>query len=214
MIFRYVGDLKYTIKGRVESLERNVLNTAVKSLIKVISYDEIKNYPELHEWATRFIKEANYDTLAVFSKEFLSKLEIRGLTKFPDLVRLYIEKHEKEISNSDLNDFILDRRSDLKKSSIYIFNLLEHHPFFSRLFDKAKKERERGAYLNERYYSIALYETLQNAIKSGEYDKAYKNHLNEIKSRAEKGEISLYLMRILSTKEAKKPNACKQLFSL
>ena len=206
--FRYVRDDYYS-RGAVESLERSVLDTAVKSLTKVISYDETKNYPGFHKWVTRFIKEANYDTLAVFSSELLSRTDIQSLTKFPDLVRLYIKKHEKEISNSDLADFVLNRRSNLEKSSIYIFKLLESHPFFKRFFGEVKP---RSEYSSDRSYTIALYETLQKAIKSGEYSKAYKDHLNEIKSRVEKGEISPHLMRILSTKEAKKPNTCKGLF--
>ena len=231
-----IGHFKYIGEGyNPQRLNWNVINTAVRSLHEVIYNNETENYQELDRWITRFLKEASYDTLVDFSNEVLSRHDMQVLIEFPRWMKMYMEKYEKEVSNSELFQIALSERElvkkgkklpkkHLRKLSIFnllaIFNLLDGQNLFTSFFDK---KRQHKGNISQFEYNFTLYQALQDAIKSGEYDKAYKDHLNKIKSWAEKGEVpplslrkALRMRTLLETggKEKSKPNACGKLFSI
>ena len=194
----------FSYKKYSANIDGNILNAAAKSLFKVVSHNEEKNYLRFENWITAFIKKVEYSHLDMFAEFFLLQNESWNHPKFPKWMKVYIERVEKEGKNH-YSRFV--EGFDERRRAVSIFQALKDHPFFERLLDQHTEKALRGvevlkdnghgffkpsSLLNKKnkelervdFYNEVFYNTLQEAIKSGEYDKAYTDYIKEINGEA------------------------------
>ena len=225
-LHKSIDGWNFSFKSYKKYKSEDILRAAIKSLFEVLSHHEEKNHPEFEKWITNFIKKVKYSAIADFSEDFLFRREAWNHLHFPKWIKIYIERVEKE-GKDHYDRFV--KGFDERRRAVSIFQVLKDHPFFEHLLAQHTEKTLRGVerlkdnghgffkpsgLLNKKnkelervdFYNEVFYRTLQEAIKSGEYDKAYTDYIKEFKgnntSATEITYLNKFIKRIRSTKKS------------